>query len=193
MRSALLTILALLLQLTPSAAFAAIKPDVLVASARSQVGVTVSYDPAYRKLAYPGGDVPKETGVCSDVVVRALRGQGFDLQKEVHEDMAKDFDAYPKKWGLKRPDANIDHRRVLNLMTFFRRRGESLDVEPKPDRYAPGDLVAWDLGAGLTHIGVVSDRKTADDRPLIIHNIGGGAQEQDILLRYRIIGHFRLK
>jgi uncharacterized protein YijF (DUF1287 family) len=172
---------------------AAVKSEQLVASARSQIGRTVSYDPAYRKLDYPGGDVPVDTGVCSDVVVRAVRAQGVDLQKAVHEDMARDFGAYPKKWGLKKPDANIDHRRVLNLMTYFRRQGFAQSVTNRAENFAAGDIVAWDLGGGITHIGIVSDRRSAKGVPLVLHNIGRGTQEEDILLRHKIIGHYRWK
>lgn len=172
---------------------AAVKPDKIVAGARAQIGTTVGYDPAYRKLAYPGGDIPKNTGVCSDVVVRALREQSLDLQKEVHEDMQRDFAAYPRKWGRKQPDANIDHRRVLNLMTYFRRKGHAQPISKKAQDYLAGDIVAWDLGRGVTHIGIVSDRQTGKGVPLIIHNIGRGTQEEDVLLQYRIIGHYRLK
>jgi hypothetical protein len=181
-------LIALLLPLISAA-----EPAGITAAARAQIGVTVSYDPAYRKLAYPGGDVPKETGVCSDVVVRALRAQGLDLQKQVHEDMAAHFAAYPKKWGLKKPDSNIDHRRVLNLMTFFARQGFEQPKTKNPMDYAAGDIVAWDLGRGLTHIGIVSDRRSADGTPLVIHNIGQGAREEDILLRFEILGHYRMK
>jgi uncharacterized protein YijF (DUF1287 family) len=172
---------------------ATIQPGKLVVAARSQIGVTVYYDPAYRQLDYPGGDVPKQTGVCCDVVIRALREQGIDLQKEVHEDMVKDFAAYPKKWGLKRADANIDHRRALNLMTYFQRKGYAQSTEAKAENFAAGDIVTWDLGGGVTHIGIVSDRRSAKGTPLIIHNIGGGAQEEDVLLQFHIIGHYRLK
>ncbi|MGC4072634.1 MAG: DUF1287 domain-containing protein [Nibricoccus sp.] len=165
----------------------------IAGAARSQIGVTTQYDPKYVSLKYPGGDVPIGTGVCSDVVVRAVRGVGLDLQKEVHEDMTAHFGDYPHKWGLKKPDRNIDHRRVPNLMTYFRRKHVGMDEKlAVATTYAPGDIVAWDLGGGLLHIGVVSDRK-AGDVPLIIHNIGAGAQEEDVLFRYRVIGHYRLK
>jgi uncharacterized protein len=178
---------------TAAACCAAIQPAKIVASARSQIGVTVSYDPAYRKLSYPGGDVPKATGVCCDVIIRALREQSIDLQKEVHEDMVKDFAAYPKKWGLKQADANIDHRRALNLMTYFQRKGYAQSTEKKSDNFAAGDIVTWDLGGGVTHIGITSDRRSANGTPLIIHNIGGGTQEEDVLFQFRIIGHYRVK
>jgi uncharacterized protein len=191
--SRIVKLLCLNLLLAVSVASAAIKPELFVNSARDQIGVTVSYDPAYRKLAYPSGDVPVNTGVCCDVVIRALRKQNVDLQKEVHDDMAAHFSEYPRKWGLKKPDPNIDHRRVPNLMTYFNRKGYSVVVTKKADDFAPGDIVTWVLPGGLTHIGIVSDRKTAGGDPLIIHNIGAGTREEDILFAYPISGHFRLK
>jgi uncharacterized protein YijF (DUF1287 family) len=163
----------------------------LVAAARAQVGVTVGYDPAYRQLAFPGGVVPLETGVCCDVVVRALRRQGLDLQPAVHEDMRRNFARYPQKWGLKQPDPNIDHRRVPNLACYFERRGWAEAVSTNPAAYLPGDIVTWDLGNGLVHIGIVSDRPAAASVPLVIHNIGRGAREEDILFKYKITGHYR--
>jgi len=172
-------------------AFADIDATQLVAGARSQVGVTVGYDPAYRKLEYPGGDVPQVTGVCCDVVVRALRKQGMDLQQLVHGDMEKNFALYPQKWGLKKADTNIDHRRVPNLMCYFERRGWSVPAGTNAASYRPGDVVTWELGKGLAHIGVVSDRK-AGTTPLIIHNIGSGAREEDILFSFTITGHYRI-
>lgn len=170
---------------------AAIEPAELVSGAREQVGVTLSYDPAYRRIGYPGGDVPMQTGVCTDVVIRALRLQGLDLQKAVHEDMAANFSAYPKQWGLKRPDRNIDHRRVPNLMTWFRRQGMALAVTREAGAYRAGDIVTWDLGRGQTHIGIVSDRQSATGEPLILHNIGAGTREEAILFRFPITGHYR--
>jgi uncharacterized protein YijF (DUF1287 family) len=165
----------------------------IVAAARAQVGVTTEYDPAYRSLKYPGGDVPLHTGVCSDVVVRALRKVGVDLQKVVHEDMRSDFKAYPQKWGLKGPDKSIDHRRVPNLMRYFERHQVVMQEKLRlPDSYRAGDIVAWDLGGGVLHIGIVSDRK-AGRAPRILHNIGSGTQEEDILLKYKVIGHYRMK
>jgi len=165
----------------------------IVTAARQQIGVTKEYDPAYVALAYPGGDVPRHTGVCSDVVVRALRKVGIDLQKEVHEDMRQDFQAYPQKWGLRGPDKNIDHRRVPNLMRYFERHHLELSEKLKmPETYRPGDIVAWDLGRGILHIGIVSDR-VAGRTPLIFHNIGSGTREEDILFQYRVIGHYVLK
>ena len=165
----------------------------IVAAARQQIGVTKEYDPRYSALKYPGGDVPLKTGVCSDVVVRALRKVGLDLQKEVHEDMRKSFSNYPQNWGLKAPDKNIDHRRVPNLMRYFERHEVAIQEKlNKPEMYHPGDIVAWDLGGGVLHIGIVSDR-VAGSTPLIIHNIGAGAKEEDILFQYRVLGHYRVK
>jgi hypothetical protein len=183
-------LLALLLCVAPAWA-ADIDPQRLVTDARSQVGVTLGYDPVYRRLDYPGGDVPLSTGVCTDVLIRALREQGLDLQKSVHEDMRANFSAYPKNWGLKRTDRNIDHRRVPNLMTWFKRQGMALKVSDKPADYRAGDIVTWDLGRGLSHIGLVSDRASPAGVPLILHNIGRGAQEEDILFGFVITGHYR--
>lgn len=164
----------------------------LVAAARAQVGVTLVYDPSYRQIAYPMGDVPMERGVCSDVVIRAFRAIGIDLQAELHRDMARHFAAYPKGWGLAAPDANIDHRRVPNLATWFTRQGHAIAISDDPAAYQPGDVVAWSLGNGRPHIGIVSDRRSDDGaRPLVIHNIGWGAREEDVLFGYRITGHFR--
>lgn len=169
----------------------AIEADKLVLDARKQVGVTLSYDPTYRRLSYPGGDVPQATGVCTDVVIRALRQQGLDLQEAVHRDMRAHFALYPKHWGLSRPDSNIDHRRVPNLMTWFKRQGWSQPVSREASAYRAGDIVTWDLGRGLTHIGIVSDRQSPTGVPLILHNIGRGTQEEDILFAYSITGHYR--
>jgi uncharacterized protein YijF (DUF1287 family) len=166
--------------LLPGAARSAAGPQ-LAAAASRQVGVTRIYDPSYVQLRYPGGDVPTERGVCADVIVRAFRGGiGIDLQRELHEDMRAHFRAYPRNWGLSAPDANIDHRRVPNLMTFFERRGKSTR-QP----FATGDIVAWRLPGGLYHIGIVADP------PFVVHNIGRGAQREDILFAYPIIGHYR--
>lgn len=152
----------------------------------------VVYDPSYFSIPYPNGDVPADRGVCTDVVIRAYRRLGIDLQKEVHEDMKANFQVYPKIWGLKKPDPNIDHRRVPNLMTFFSRRGESLTISQKAEAYQPGDIVTWDLGGGTTHIGIViQQRSEISDRPLIVHNIGYGQQIADCLFSYRITGHYR--
>ena len=157
-------------------------------AAEEQVGVTTRYDPAYRKLPYPGGDVPLDRGVCSDVLVRALRAVGVDLQVVVHEDMLGHFAEYPRRWGLEHPDPNIDHRRVANLMTFFSRRGKRLGAGAA---YEPGDFVAWRLPNALLHIGVVADRRTGDGRPLVVHNIGEGARLEDVLHAFEEIGHYR--
>lgn len=164
----------------------------LPALARQQIGVTTRYDGSYVQIPYPGGDVPQEYGVCTDVVIRALRRLGYDLQKEVHQDMAAHFSAYPKNWGLKRPDKNIDHRRVPNLRTFFTRRGWALPVTQNPADYRPGDLVTCTVSSGRPHIMIVSDRKTAAGEPLIIHNIGSGAQEEEGLFFFPLTGHYRL-
>lgn len=184
-------LLVLLLLLSSPAWANGIDRQQLVRDARSQVGVTLSYDPLYRQLDYPGGDVPLRTGVCTDVVIRALRAQGLDLQKSVHEDMRAYFALYPKNWGLKRTDRNIDHRRVPNLMTWFKRQDISLSVSDKPADYLAGDIVTWDLGRGLTHIGIVSDRRSSAGVPLVLHNIGRGTQEEDILFGFVITGHYR--
>lgn len=169
----------------------AIEADKVVLDARKQVGVTLSYDPVYLRLSYPGGDVSQTTGVCTDVVIRALRQQGLDLQEAVHRDMRAHFALYPKHWGLSRPDSNIDHRRVPNLMTWFKRQGWSQPVSREASAYRTGDIVTWDLGRGLTHIGIVSDRQSPAGVPLILHNIGRGTQEEDILFAYAITGHYR--
>ena len=164
----------------------------LVDAARSQVGVTLSYDPRYERLAYPGGDVPLERGVCTDVVVRAYRKLGADLQVLVHQDMKQAWDVYQKKgrWQMKAPDRNIDHRRVPNLATFFGRHGSSLPVSKEGSQYKAGDIVTWMLPGNLTHIGIVSDRQ-AGGVPLIIHNIGAGTKEENILFAYPVTGHYR--
>ncbi len=164
----------------------------LAIAARRQIGVTTSYDPAYTRIAYPGGDVPESRGVCTDVVIRALRTQRIDLQQHVHEDMRAHFAAYPQKWGLRGPDSNIDHRRVPNLQTWFARQGWSLPITSRAADYRAGDLVTWMLPGNLPHIGIVSERKTMlRGVPLIIHNIGRGTREDDILFDYEITGHYR--
>ncbi len=161
----------------------------LVEAAIEQTKVTRSYDPSYVGIDYPGGDVPLETGVCSDVVVRAFRKAGIDLQKELHEDMRRAMSAYPTRWGLSRPDSNIDHRRVLNLMTWFNRQGKSLPISNQRSDYLPGDLVTWDLGGGIDHIGIVTNLWS--ENYLIVHNIGAGARAEDVLFRWKITGHYR--
>jgi uncharacterized protein len=162
----------------------------MIAGAKAQVGVTRGYDGSYRRIAYPNGDVPLATGVCTDVVVRAFRRAGLDLQVLVHEDMKRNFGAYPKNWGLRRPDTNIDHRRVPNLATFFTRKGKSLRVTQNGADYKPGDIVTWRLSSGVPHIGVVSDVRRGS-RYLVVHNIGGGAQLEDVLFEYELTGHYR--
>jgi len=168
----------------------------IVTAARKQIGVTKTYDPAYVSLDYPGGDISRERGVCTDVAIRALRdGLGQDLQKLVHEDMRANFGKYPKIWGLKRPDKNIDHRRVPNLMAYFKRHHTTLPVTAKPDpvKFQPGDLVTCTVPPHLPHIMIISDKKNADGMPLVIHNIGGGAREEDRLTDFPLTGHFRWK
>ncbi|HWQ36842.1 MAG TPA: DUF1287 domain-containing protein [Blastocatellia bacterium] len=164
----------------------------VIAAAVEQANYTKGYDPAYTKIDCPNGDVPKETGVCADVIVRAFRAANIDLQKEVHEDMTSSFAAYPKTWGARKPDANIDHRRVGNLMKWFERQHKSLPLTKDARDYAPGDVVAWDLGNGRQHIGLITDVKSNEaSRYLIAHNIGTGAQVEDVLFTWRVIGHYR--
>jgi len=152
----------------------------------------VRYDGSYRKIAYPGGDVPDHMGVCTDVIIRTYRAAGIDLQVEVHEDMRAAFSEYPTRWGLGKPDSNIDHRRVLNLMTFFRRQGAAVSVSRDPADYLPGDLVTWLVPVNLPHIGIVVRARTEDGkRPLIVHNIGRGPRREDILFNFPITGHYR--
>ncbi|HXB41359.1 MAG TPA: DUF1287 domain-containing protein [Bacteroidia bacterium] len=171
--------------------------DKLIAQALAQTKKTVVYDATYCTLKYPGGDVPEGKGVCTDVVIRSYRGVGIDLQKEVHEDMQKNFSAYPKYWKLKKTDTNIDHRRVPNLMLYFKRKGAELSVSNKPEDYKPSDLVCWNLqnkktDRGITHIGIVTNIKSDDGkRYKIVHNIGGGNKLEDMLFDYTIIGHYR--
>lgn len=158
----------------------------------AQAGVTTEYDPAYVALEYPGGDVPEKTGVCSDVVVRAFRKAGIDLQKEVHEDIKSARSEYPNKWGANAPDKNIDHRRVLNLMKYFERKGKSLSISDDAADYQPGDIVAWELSNGVDHIGIVTNMiSDTDKRFLIVHNIGAGTRIEDVLLAWTIKGHYR--
>ena len=178
-----------------SVASAAAAPDRLqrlLASAFAQTQQSVVYDGSYQRIPYPNGDVPADRGVCTDVVIRAYRSIEVDLQRLVHEDMRKDFAAYPTNWGMRRPDSNIDHRRVPNLQTFFKRKGAQLPVATDGAAYRPGDLVTWMLPGNLPHIGVVSERRSADGkRPLIIHNIGRGPEVEDMLFTYSITGHYR--
>lgn len=166
----------------------------IVTAARSQIGKTIYYDPAYVGLKYPGGDLPIEKGVCTDVVVRALRDAlNMDLQKLVHEDMKTAFSSYPAIWGLKKPDPNIDHRRVPNLKKYFTRQGYSVTITQNAANYRPGDLVTCTVGRNLAHIMIVSDRQTQDGVPYIIHNIGGGTREENRLFDFSITGHYRIR
>lgn len=154
----------------------------------------VIYDPSYFSIPYPNGDVPADRGVCTDVIIRAYRIIGIDLQKEVHEDMKINFGLYPKNWGLTKTDKNIDHRRVPNLMVYFKRYGKELPITGKADDYKPGDIVCWNLGGGIKHIGLVIDKKSTDGkRPLIVHNIGAGQVIEDCLFNFTIIGHYAYK
>ncbi len=174
-------------------AFAGSEPSRLTEAARDQVGVTTIYDPAYATLDFPGGDIPRDRGVCTDVVIRALRdGWGIDLQLAVNRDMKANFAAYPPLWGLSRTDRNIDHRRVPNLQTLFSRVGAEQPLDELPAPFLPGDIVTWKLPGNLDHIGIVSDQRSADGTPLILHNIGRGAQEEDILFAYPMTGHYRI-
>ncbi len=164
----------------------------LVAAAKEQVSAHVRYDGSYRRIGYPGGDVPADVGVCTDVIIRAYRKVGIDLQVKVHEDMLRDFGAYPRLWGLAAPDSNIDHRRVPNLRVFFRRAGASVPATQSAADYLPGDLVTWMLPGNLPHIGLVTESRSADSsRPMIVHNIGRGPEVEDMLFRYPVTGHYR--
>jgi uncharacterized protein YijF (DUF1287 family) len=165
----------------------------LVNAAFERTRHTVRYDAEYVRIPYPGGDVPSDTGVCTDEIIRSYRAVGVDLQKEVHEDMAQNFSAYPRKWRWLsgKPDSNIDHRRVPNLMVFFQRKGEALPITTVAHDYNPGDLVTYDLGGNVPHIGIVVDRKGASGRYMIVHNIGQGPKMEDVLFNWKITGHYR--
>ena len=166
--------------------------DRLIAAARAQIGVTVRYDPAYLRLAFPGGDPPRAVGVCTDVIVRAYRDAfALDLQKEVNADMREAFAAYPTRWGLKRPDPNIDHRRVPNLQVFFTRRGRALPVPDDLAQIAPGDLVTQMLPGALPHIVLATRERAPGGRPMVVHNVGRGAQLEDVLATWPITGRYR--
>jgi len=179
-------------KLKPLAGNASPQLKQMLDGAIAQAGVTTEYDPAYVALEYPGGDVPEKTGVCSDVVVRAFRKAGIDLQKEVHEDMQAARSSYSTKWGSNAPDKNIDHRRVLNLMKYFERQGKSLPISDDADDYKPGDIVAWELSSGVDHIGIVTNMMSdSEGRLLIVHNIGAGTRIEDVLLDWTIKGHYR--
>lgn len=173
---------------------AAQEAPALVEAARAQVGVTTIYDPSYQRLDFPGGDVDPKAGVCTDVVIRALRkAWSVDLQLAVNRDMKAHFSAYPQQWGLKSTDRNIDHRRVPNLQTLFTRIGAELPISADAAAYLPGDVVTWLLPGNLPHIGVISDSRSADgSRPQVLHNIGAGAAEEDRLFDFPITGHYRL-
>lgn len=166
----------------------------LVAAAEERTHHRVRYDPAYVRIPYPGGDVPEDTGVCTDEVIRSYRAVGIDLQKEVHEDMDKNVSLYPRqqKWLAKHLDTNIDHRRVPNLMVFFSRKGETLAITHDPADYLPGDIVTWHLGGDVPHIGMVVEQESAEGgRHLIVHNIGQGPKREDVLFAWKITGHYR--
>src|SRR6266436_470972 len=177
----------------PLSAQSAPQLKLTIDGAIDQIGKTTSYDPSYQKIAYPNGDVPIETGVCSDVIVRAFRKAGIDLQKDVHDDMQANFSAYPTRWGLKGTDANIDHRRVPNLQTYFSRKGKSLPTDGGSEAFLPGDIVTWDLQLGGTeHVGmVVNVWYKPTQRYLIVHNIGAGTRMEDVLFAWKITGHYR--
>lgn len=167
---------------------------VLADSALTLTKQNVIYDPSYFSISYPNGDIPKGKGVCTDVVIRAYRKLGIDLQREVHKDMQKHFNLYPKIWGLKKTDTNIDHRRVPNLMIFFERHGKVKAISMEAKDYTPGDIVCWNLGKNVTHIGIVSSQKAPQTgHYYIIHNIGSGQVLEDILFQFKIIGHYEYK
>lgn len=188
----LLIVLMLVSLVVPTPALGEQASQRLVEAARGQIGVTLRYDPAYETMDYPGGDVPVERGVCTDVVVRAFRtAAAMDLQKLVHEDMKANFRRYPQLWGLKSTDRSIDHRRVPNLETYFRRRGWELPASTNAADYQPGDLVTCTVPPNLPHIMIVSDRTNADGCPLIIHNIGAGTLEEDRLFEFKPRTRFR--
>lgn len=175
----------------PRSAFAQ-NATALINAARAQIGVTRLYDGSYSRIPYPDGDIERLRGVCSDVIIRAYRDAfGFDLQKEVHEDMRAHFRAYPKMWGLAKPDSNIDHRRVPNLQTYLARKNARLAPKATPETVRPGDLVTQMINGNLPHIAIISDRKGPDGIPLVIHNIGGGTQEENRLMEFPHTGHYR--
>jgi len=168
--------------------------DKLVFQAKERLNHNITYDGRYIAIDYPNGDVPSNIGVCTDVIIRSYRGIGIDLQKLVHEDIKTHFSQYPSKriWGLSRPDKNIDHRRVPNLQTFFKRNGESLSISTDGADYLAGDVVSWILPGNLPHIGIVSDETSSTSGlPLIVHNIGSGPKMEDVLFTYTITGHYR--
>ena len=179
-------------QVNPSLDTATARRIALSNAGLAEVGITTIYDPSYVKLDYPGGDVPIDRGVCTDVVIRALRAVDVDLQVLVHEDKKKSPEAYPHDWGASPLDANIDHRRVPNLMVFFRRHGKEVPLSQSGTDYLPGDIVVWRLPSGLLHVGLVTDRLVpGTDRPFMVHNIGEGAQCEDTLFAFTLVGHYR--
>jgi hypothetical protein len=189
----LLVLIALVtFSLMAKAELLAVNSDNLVKSALERTEHFVVYEGSYRSIDYPMGDVPENIGVCTDVIVRSYRQMGIDLQQLVHEDMKANFSKYPKNWGLKRPDTNIDHRRVPNLERFFERHGQILSITDKAQDYKPGDIVSWRLEGGLPHIGIVSNQKSENsDNYKIVHNIGLGPKLEDVLFSYKIVGHYR--
>lgn len=200
MKTALLAILVVAMMATasgeqgPSRRLDQTFAQALIQAAVAQTSTPVTYDGSYRRIPYPGGDVPANIGVCTDLIVRAYRALGVDLQVRVHEDMRAAFSSYPRLWGLARADSNIDHRRVPNLQTYLRRRGAQLPIGPDASGYLPGDLVTWILPGNLPHIGLVTDQRSADGkRLLIVHSIGRGPEIEDMLFDYPISGHFRYR
>lgn len=170
-------------------------PDLALArAAAAQVGVVTIYDPAYVSLSFPNGDVAPERGVCTDVLIRALRvAHGVDLQQAINADMKGNFSAYPALWGLKRTDRNIDHRRVPNLRRLFERMGAELPLSEAPEAYLAGDVVTCLIPGDLAHLMVVGEARSAEgDRPLIVHNIGAGTRVEDRLFEFKLTGHYRL-
>lgn len=160
-------------------------------AAISIIDPSIAYDPTYYKLTYPNGDIPSNKGVCTDVIIRSYRKLGIDLQKKVHEDMVKNFSIYPKKWGLKKPDTNIDHRRVPNLEVFFTRSGKKLKISQNKNDYKTGEIITWMINGKLPHIGIITHKKSSNGNPLIVHNVGGGQVLEDCLFNYAIVGHFK--
>lgn len=164
-------------------------------AAKERTRHNIVYDGRYVRIGYPWGDVPSNIGVCTDVVVRSYRKLGIDLQQQVHQDMSRNFHAYPNlsKWNLNKPDPNIDHRRVYNLKAFFNRHGVTLPRTQNPAHYQPGDLVTWKLAPGQEHIGIVVNQRSKQDpkRHLIVHNIAEGPKMEDVLFRFPMSGHYR--
>lgn len=187
------SLLGIWLLLLAGLTYAEVSAKALVDAAFERTRHQVTYDGRYVSIPYPGGDVPENIGVCTDVVIRSYRSLGIDLQQKVHEDMRSHFQAYPSKriWGLTRPDTNIDHRRVPNLQAFFSRHGVVLPISDNASDYQAGDLVTWMLPGNLPHIGIVTDRKSPAGTPIIVHNIGWGPKADDILFAYKITGHYR--